>query len=63
MVKQLIVAATFLPIYNALEAIQCASTILNFGMLAQYDLHDKEMLCYIKHILYKLENTRIAFEH
>ena len=31
-------------------------------MLAQYVLHDKEMLHYMKHALYRLEKTKIAFE-
>ena len=32
-------------------------------MLALYILHDNETFRYIKHTLYKLENTKIAFEH
>ncbi len=32
-------------------------------MLAQYVSHDDEMLCYIEHALYRLENIKIAFEH
>ncbi len=31
-------------------------------MLAQYVLHDEETLRYIKHVLYRLEKTKIAFE-
>lgn len=62
MVKQLIVAAMFLLIYEALEAIKCAQAILDFTMLAQYVLHDKETFRYIEHALYKLEMTKIAFE-
>ena len=63
MVKQLIVAATLLLIHNAPEAIQCAQAILDFTMLAQYVLHDDETLRYIEHALYRLEKTKIAFEH
>ena len=63
MVKQLIVAATPLLIHDAPEAIQCARTILDFTMLAQYVLHDDETLRYIEHALYRLEKTKIAFEH
>ncbi len=32
-------------------------------MLAQYVSYDNETLRYIEHVLYRLENTRIAFEH
>ncbi len=47
MVKQLIVATTPLLIYDAPKTIQCAQTILNFTMLAQYVSYDEEMLRYI----------------
>ena len=63
MVKQLVVAATPLLIQNAPEAIQCAQAILDFMMLAQYVSHDDETLRYIEHALYRLEKTKIAFEH
>ena len=61
-VKQLIVASTPLPIYNAPEAIQCAWAILDFTMLAQYVSHGEETLCYMEYTLYRLEKTKIAFE-
>ncbi len=32
-------------------------------MLAQYVSYDDETLRYIKPVLYRLENTRIVFEH
>ena len=63
MVKQLIVAATPLLIHDAPEAIQCARAILDFTMLAQYVSHDDETLRYMEHALYRLEKTKIAFEH
>ncbi len=62
MVKQLIVAALPLLIYDAPEAIQCARAILDFTMLAQYVSHDEETLRYMEHALYKLEKTKIVFE-
>ena len=55
-------AATPLFIYDALKAIQYAQAILDFTMLAQYVLHDKETLRYMEHALYKLEKIKIAFE-
>ncbi len=55
--------AISLLIHDALEAIQCAQAILDFSMLAQYILYDNKTLRYIKHTLYRLENTKIAFEH
>ncbi len=62
MVKQLIVPATPLLIHDAPETIQYAWAILDFTMLAQNMSHDEETLRYIKHILYRLEKTKIAFE-
>ncbi len=62
MLKQLIVAATPLLVHDAQETIQCARTILDFTMLAQYVSHDEETLRYMEHALYKLEKTKIAFE-
>ncbi len=62
MVKQLIVATTPLLIHDAPEAIQYARVILDFTILAQYVLHDKETLRYMEHALYRLEKTKIAFE-
>ena len=63
MVKQLVIAATPLLIQNAPKAIHCARAILNFTMLAQYVSHDDETLRYMEHALYRLEKTKIAFEH
>ena len=56
-------ATKLLLVYDAPEAIQYAQAILDFTMLAQYVLHNDKTLCYIKHALYKLENTKILFEH
>ena len=52
-----------LPIHNATETIQCTQAILDFTMLAQYISHNNEILRYIEHVLYRLEKTKIAFEH
>ena len=54
-------AATPLLIHDAAKAIQYNWAILNFTILAQYVLHDKETLHYIKHKLYKLEK-KLTFE-
>ena len=50
-------------IYNAPEAIQCAYAILDFIMLAQYVLHDNKTLRYMEYALYRLEKTKMVFEH
>ena len=63
MIKQLIVAATLLLIYDAPEAIQCAWAILDFTIRAQYVSHDDKTLRYMEHALYKLKKTKIVFEH
>ncbi len=50
-------------IYNAPEAIKCIQAILDYTMLAQYVLHDNKTLCYMEHVLYRLETTKVIFEH
>ncbi len=62
MVKQLIVVAMPLLIHDTPKVIQYARAIFDFIILAQYNLYDEETLCYIEHVLYKLEKTKIAFE-
>lgn len=56
-------ATTLLLIYNTLEAIQYTRAIPNFTILAQYVLYNDETHRYIEHVLYRLENIMIAFEH
>ena len=63
MVKQLIAAAMPLQIQHVLEAIQYAWAILNFIILAQYVSYDDKTLRYMEFALYRLEKTKIAFEH
>ncbi len=55
--------ALTLMIHDAPEAIQYAQAILDFTMLAQYVLHNNKTLYYMEHALYRLENTKIAFEY
>ena len=63
MIKQLIMATTHLLIYNTPETIQYARAILDFKMLAKYILHNNKTLCFIEHILYRLERRKITFEY
>ena len=63
MVKQLIVVAVPLLIYDTPEAIQYAQAILDFTILAQYISHNNKTLRYIKYALYRLEKIKITFEH
>ena len=63
MVKPLIMAATILLIHDVPEVIQYTCAILDNTMLAHYVLHNNKMLCYMEHALYRLEKTKIAFEH
>ena len=53
----------FLLIYDALEAVQYTWAILDLTILAQYILHDDEILRYMEHVLYRLEKTKIVFEY
>ncbi len=50
-------------IYDVPETIQCAPAILDFTILAQYVSLDNKTLHYIAYVLYRLENTKIIFEH
>lgn len=50
-------------IYDTPKTIQYTQAILDFIILAQYISHDKEILCYIEHTLYKGENTETLFEY
>ena len=50
-------------IHIASEIIQCARAILDFTILAQYVSYENEMLRYMEHVLYRLEKTKIVFEH
>ena len=63
MVTKLIIAATLLLIYDVPEDIQCACVILDSVILAQYVLYNNETLRYMEHALYRLEKTKIVFEH
>ena len=63
MVKQLIAAATLLLMQDTPKAIHCAFAILYLTMIAQYLLYNNEILSYMKHALYRLDKTKIAFEN
>ena len=63
MVKQLVIAATPLLIYDAPEAIQYTRTIFNITILAQYISHNNKTLRYMEYALYRLENIKIIFEY
>ena len=62
-IKQLNASATFLLMQNILKSIYYANVILNFTMFAWYLLHNNEILLYMKHILYRLNKIKIAFEN
>ena len=48
---------------NASKAIYCTCAIFDFTMLGQYFLYDNKTLSYMKHALYRLDKTKIAFEN
>ena len=62
MVKLLIMLAIPLLIHNTPEAIQCTQAILDYIMMAQSILYDDKTFRYIKHILFRLEKTKMVFE-
>lgn len=49
-------------IQNVLETNQYALIILDFILLAQYVLYNKNILYYMKNALYKLETKKLVFE-
>lgn len=63
MVKQLIMAVTFLLIQNVSEAIYYICAIFNFTMLVYYLLHNNKTLFYINYALYRLDKKKIVFEN
>ena len=63
MVKELILAATPLLIQNAPEPILYTPAILDFTIFAKYISYDDKMLRYMEHASYRLEKTKILFEH
>ena len=50
-------------IKDIIETIHCVFTIFNFTKLAQYLLHNNEILFYLEHALYRLDKTKIIFEN
>lgn len=63
LIKQLIVAATFLLIQNRPKTIYCIRVILDFTILTQYLLYENKTFFYIEYALYKLDKTKITFEN
>ena len=63
MVKQLIIAAMLLLIYDVTDAIHYSCVILDITIPVQYVLYDNKTLRYIEDVLYRLEKTKITFEH
>ena len=63
MIKQSIATATLVLIQDAPEIIYYAHAIFDFTILAQYPLDNNEILFYMEHALYRLDNTKIAFEN
>lgn len=59
----MITAATLSLIQDASKIIHYTRTIFDFIILAQYLLHSNKILFYMKHALYKLDKTKIAFEN
>ena len=63
MVKQLITAVILLLIQNISKVIHYACVIFDFTMLAQYSSQNDKTLFYMKHALYRLDKTKIAFKN
>ena len=53
----------FLLIYDISDAFQYTRASLDFIRLTQYIAHDNKSLHYMTYALYRLEVTKIAFDH
>ena len=61
MMTQFVSAITSLLIKKRNTTIHCARAIMNFVMLAQYVFHDENILSYMKHALYRINNLKTIF--
>jgi hypothetical protein len=48
---------------RASAAIHFAQAVINFMILAQYYLHDEEILQYLEHALFQLNKLKNVFHH
>ncbi len=62
-VCQFISIIASLLIMRASAAIHFAQTVINFVILAQYHLYDKETLWYLEHTLFQLNKLKNVFHH
>ncbi len=62
-VCQFISVIASLLITRASAAVHFAQAVINFMILAQYYLHDKEILWYFEHALFRLNKLKNVFRH
>jgi hypothetical protein len=62
-VYQFISVIASLLIMRTSAAIQFAQAVINFMILAQYHLHDEEILWYLEHVLFQLNKLKNIFHH
>ena len=61
MMTQFVSAITSLLIKKRNTTIHCAQAIMNFVMLTQYISYDENILNYMKHALYRINNLKTIF--
>ena len=61
MIRQLIFVITSLLFEKRNATIHCARTIMNFVIFVQFVFHDENILNYMIHALYKLNNLKNVF--
>jgi len=62
-VYQFISVIASLLIIRAFAAIHFAQAMIDFVILAQYHLHDEEILWYLEHALFRLNKLKNVFHH
>ena len=61
MIKKFVFVILFFLLKKHNVVIHCARVIMNFVTLIQYIFHDENMLNYMKHAFYRINNLKTVF--
>ena len=61
MIKQFVRVIVFFLLKKRNIVIYCARVIINFMTLIQYTFHNENILNYMKHIFYRIDNLKTIF--
>jgi hypothetical protein len=59
--RQLISVIVLLLSSKEPAAMYCAQTVVDFILITQYKTYNNKTLCYINHILYRIDRMKITF--